>query len=70
MNAAPDGPQALSLYNADALVLVGAMALILVLVAVAATLSLRARTRAGAIAWLAVDPRRPIVPAALPTRQA
>ena len=53
MNSAPDQPQALSLYNADALVLVGAITLILVLVAVAATLSLRARTRTGAIAWLA-----------------
>jgi hypothetical protein len=53
MNAAPDQPQALSLYNADALLLVGFVAIILVLVAVAATFSLRAGTRAGAIAGLA-----------------
>jgi len=53
MNAAPDQTQALSLYNADALILAGAIALILVLVTIAAILSLRARTRAGAITWLA-----------------
>jgi hypothetical protein len=52
MNAAPDGPQPLSLYNADALYLVAAIALILLLAGVAAILALRARTRIGALASL------------------
>lgn len=52
MNAAPDAPQALGLYNADALFLLAAIALILLLAGVAAILAVRARTRIGAIASL------------------
>jgi|KBSSwiStaDraftv2_1062776.scaffolds.fasta_scaffold419904_3 hypothetical protein len=52
MNAAADQSPDLSLFHADALVLVGAVALIFLLVGIAAFLSLRARTRFGAIAGL------------------
>jgi hypothetical protein len=52
MNAASNDPQALSLYNSEALFLVAALALILLLASVAAILALRAGTRIGAIAGL------------------
>lgn len=53
MNAAPNEPQPLSLFNADALILAAAVALILLIAAIAAVLSLRAKTRTGAVAGLA-----------------
>lgn len=52
MNAPSSETPALSLFNADALVLVAAVALIFVLAGITARLSLRAKTRVTAIAGL------------------